>query len=144
MSRVQREAGVNGGSQDPVHPTARPYYAVQVDYDHQVEVLRLAADLACGELPLDGTRGRWTLRLGKEPPSRPFKTAHETLAPSWHERFGSLRLARKDAGTTLLVGPLPDWAALQGVLWQIVWVGLTLLSLETCQAPGGEEAAQGS
>ena len=62
------------------------------------------------------------------------------LDPSWQDRFGGLRIEQQEAGTTLLSGPLPDQAALYGVLLQIVRLGLTLLSLETSEAPGGEEA----
>ena len=62
------------------------------------------------------------------------------LDPSWQDRFGGLRIEQQEAGTTLLSGPLPDQAALHGVLLQIVRLGLTLLSLETSEAPGGEEA----
>ena len=62
------------------------------------------------------------------------------LDPCWQDRFGGLRIEQQEAGTTLLSGPLPDQAALHGVLLQIVRLGLTLLSLETSEAPGGEEA----
>jgi hypothetical protein len=62
------------------------------------------------------------------------------LDPCWQDRFGGLRIEQQEAGTTLLSGPLPDQAALHGLLLQIVRLGLTLLSLETSEAPGGEEA----
>ena len=42
-------------------------------------------------------------------------------------------------GTTLLSGELPDQAALHGVLLQITRLGLVLLSLETSEAPGGQD-----
>ncbi len=60
------------------------------------------------------------------------------LDPGWQDRFGGLRIEQQEAGTTLLLGFLPDQAALHGVLLQIVRLGLTLLSLETSEAPGGE------
>jgi len=66
------------------------------------------------------------------------------LASGWQDRFGGLRIERQEAGTTLLVGTLPDQAALSGVLLQLIRLGLALLSLETNQAEGGEEAAQRS
>jgi hypothetical protein len=47
-----------------------------------------------------------------------------------------------NAGTTLLSGYLPDQAALQGVLLQIIRLGLTLLSLETSEALGREETEE--
>jgi len=66
------------------------------------------------------------------------------LDPTFQDRFGGLRIEQQEAGTTLLLGTLPDQAALHGVLLQIVRLGLTLLSLETSEASGGEEAADRS
>ena len=63
------------------------------------------------------------------------------LDPSWSDRLGGLRIEQQEAGTTLLSGPLPDQAALHGLLLQIVRLGLVLLSLETSDAPECEEAA---
>ncbi len=66
------------------------------------------------------------------------------LDPSWSDRFGGLRIEQQEAGTTLLSGSLPDQAAqaaLHGLLLQIVRLGLVLLSLETSEAKGAEEAA---
>ena len=64
------------------------------------------------------------------------------LDPSWSDRFGGLRIEQQAVSTTLLSGTLPDQAALHGVLLQIIRLGLTLLSLETSEAPGGEKAAE--
>ena len=64
------------------------------------------------------------------------------LDPSWQDRFGGLCLEQQEAGTTLLSGPLPDQAALYGVLLQLIRLGLVLLSLETSEGPGGERAAE--
>jgi len=64
------------------------------------------------------------------------------LDPCWQDWFGGLRIEQQKAGTTLLSGYLPDQAALHGVLLQVIRLGLTLLSLETSEAPGGEEAAE--
>jgi hypothetical protein len=61
------------------------------------------------------------------------------LDPDWQNRFEGWRLDHEDGGTTLLSGPLPDQAALQGILLQIVRLGLTLLALETSETPGSEE-----
>jgi hypothetical protein len=66
------------------------------------------------------------------------------LDPTFQDRFGELRIEQQEAGTTLLEGALPDQAALHGVLLQIVRLGLTLLSLETSEASGDEEAADRS
>jgi hypothetical protein len=63
------------------------------------------------------------------------------LGPSWSDRFGGLRIEREVPGTTLLSGSVPDQAALHGLLLQIVRLGLVLLSLETSEAKGAEEAA---
>ncbi len=58
------------------------------------------------------------------------------LDQSWQDRFGGLCIEQQgQVGTTLLVGRLPDQAALHGVLLQIVRLGLVLLSLETSEAP---------
>jgi hypothetical protein len=62
------------------------------------------------------------------------------LDPSWSDRLGGLGIEQQEAGTTLLSGSVPDQAALHGLLLQIVRLGLVLLSLETSEAPGGEEA----
>lgn len=64
------------------------------------------------------------------------------LDPSWQERFAGLYLEQQADGTTLLSGELPDQAALHGVLLQITRLGLTLLSLETKEALGGQETAE--
>ncbi len=64
------------------------------------------------------------------------------LDHSWQDRFEGLRIEHQDAGTTLLSGPLPDQAALHGVLLQIIRLGLTLLSLETGEDAGREEPAE--
>ena len=64
------------------------------------------------------------------------------LDPSWQDRFGGLCLEQQEAGTTLLSGPLPDQAALYGVLLQLIRLGLALRSLETSEGPGGEGALE--
>jgi hypothetical protein len=61
------------------------------------------------------------------------------LGPSWSNRLAGLRIAHEDGGTSLLSGPLPDQAALHGVLLQLVRMGLPLLALETCEEPPREE-----
>ncbi len=49
----------------------------------------------------------------------------------------------KEGGASLLSGPLPDQAALQGVLLQIVRMHLPLLWLEACEARGGWDRERG-
>ena len=50
---------------------------------------------------------------------------------SLQEWFEGLELRHEDAGTTLLIGVLPDQAALQEILLKISRLGLTLLSSES-------------
>ena len=54
---------------------------------------------------------------------------------SWQEWFERLELRHEVSGTTLMVGVLPDQAALHGVLLKISRLGLTLLSLESSNMP---------
>ncbi len=42
------------------------------------------------------------------------------LDPSWQHRFEGLQIKHEGSGTTLLSGPLPDQAALHGVLLSVV------------------------
>jgi len=53
------------------------------------------------------------------------------LDPSWQDWLAGLQINYEAAGTTVLSGPLPDQAALYGVLLKIDRLGLTLLALET-------------
>lgn len=64
------------------------------------------------------------------------------LDPAWQDRFAGWHIEHQGAGTTLLSGMLSDQAALQGMLLQIIRLGLTLLSLETNEATGGEATAE--
>jgi hypothetical protein len=54
---------------------------------------------------------------------------------SWQPWFSGLQITREAAGTTILSGSLPDQAALYGMLLQINRLGLTLLALESSDAP---------
>ncbi len=52
------------------------------------------------------------------------------LDDRWSDWFGGLELRREDDGTTVLVGPIVDQAALHGVLKGIRDLGLPLLSVD--------------
>lgn len=61
------------------------------------------------------------------------------LDPSWQTWLADLEIIHEAEGTTLLIGPLPDQAALYGVLLTIRRLGLNLLSLEASEASEREE-----
>ena len=52
------------------------------------------------------------------------------LDDRWSERFGGLAVQRQEDGTTVLVGPIVDQAALHGVLNGIRDLGLTIISVQ--------------
>ncbi len=51
------------------------------------------------------------------------------LDDRWSDWLGDLAVQRQDDGTTLLVGPVVDQAALHGVIARIRDLGLALLSV---------------
>ncbi len=59
----------------------------------------------------------------------------ETLDDCWARRFDDWTIAHKDDGTTVLVGPVRDQAALHGLLCRVRDLGLTLLAV-ACIGPG--------
>lgn len=66
------------------------------------------------------------------------------LDPSWEASFDNLQIVHEAEGTTLLIGQLPDQAALYGVLFTIRGLGLNLLSLETSETSAHEEPEEPS
>lgn len=53
----------------------------------------------------------------------------EHLDDRWANRFEGLTLFHQEDGTTLLSGPVPDQAALHGLLMKVRDLGLTLLAV---------------
>jgi hypothetical protein len=51
------------------------------------------------------------------------------LAPRWAASFDGLTLTPRDDGTTVLIGPIVDQAALHGVLSKLRDLGLPLVSV---------------
>jgi hypothetical protein len=58
------------------------------------------------------------------------------LDDRWSDSLGGLALQRQPDGTTLLVGPVADQAALHGVMNRIRDLGLPLLSVQRTGAHG--------
>lgn len=66
----------------------------------------------------------------------------EHLDPSWQQWLADLEVVHESEGTTLLTGQLPDQAALYGVLLTLRRLGLSLLCLQTSEAPAHEKPAE--
>lgn len=60
------------------------------------------------------------------------------LEDHWSDWLGGLNITQDAQGYSLLTGPVPDQAALHGILTQIRDLGLVLISL-TPQSAGAEE-----
>ena len=62
---------------------------------------------------------------------------------SWQDWLAGLQIRNEPAGTTVLSGPLPDQAALYGVLLKLDRLGVTLLCLESGEEPHDTDKAPG-
>ena len=60
------------------------------------------------------------------------------LDERWAGHFEGLDIVHERAGTTRLAGPLVDQAALYGVLNRLRDLGITLVSVRTITADGGQ------
>jgi hypothetical protein len=73
-----------------------------------------------------------------EPVTMPSHTyeicLQETLEPRWTEWFAGLMLRPTAGGGTTLCGPLPDKAALHGLLNRVYDLNLTILSVRRLTA----------
>lgn len=65
----------------------------------------------------------------------------EHLDDRWSDWLGGLAVERQENGTTVLVGPVVDQAALYGVIIRIRDLGLSLLSVATGTAGAADTAA---
>jgi hypothetical protein len=65
-------------------------------------------------------------------------TLKEWLPPHWAAWFEGMALSHSTEGYTLLDGPLPDQAALYGLIGKVRDLGLTLISIKAL----GEQAGQ--
>ena len=59
------------------------------------------------------------------------------LDDRWSDWLGGLAIQRQDDGTTVLVGPVVDQAALHGVIALIRDLGLPLLAMDRVADPDG-------
>lgn len=52
------------------------------------------------------------------------------LDGSWRDWFDGLKVTPQENGETLIAGPIPDQAALHGILTKVLNLGLPLLSVK--------------
>ena len=57
------------------------------------------------------------------------------LDPGWTDWFGGLTITLQDNGDTLLTGPVPDQAALHGLLRKVRDLGMPLISAVRVKPP---------
>ena len=65
------------------------------------------------------------------------------LNPRWQTWFDGLKIETDSDGNTLLTGPVPDQAALHGLLARVRDLGLVLLSLRRLSVPNNKPIKPG-
>ena len=65
------------------------------------------------------------------------------LDEQWADLFAPLRLKHTDDGHTILVGPISDQAALQGILISLSNLNLELISVNQSKQDGEQSVEQG-
>ena len=65
------------------------------------------------------------------------------LTARWSDWFGGLSMRHQEDGTTVLVGPVVDQAALHGVMARIRDLGVTLLSVKRVADSLGDAEQEG-
>jgi hypothetical protein len=103
------------------------------------QVRRGIPDRGDAERLVDGHSG--TLSVGLEIPTMPAR-AYEIhirgrIPPDQLEEFENLQCATVEPAQTVLRGPIPDQAALHGVLIRLHSLGLELLEIRRPHEPGG-------
>lgn len=66
----------------------------------------------------------------------------ESLSDDWQGWFDDMRLTIQADGSTLLIGPIIDQAALYGTLIKIAALGLTLVSVNQAVKDQGDGACE--
>ncbi|HEY8555734.1 MAG TPA: hypothetical protein VIM97_00095, partial [Actinomycetes bacterium] len=87
-------------------------------------------DGATASPPPQASPGDHAMSTAAQPPARYRIRIRGHLDPAWSAWFDSLTVAQADDGTTELVGPLVDQAALFGLLARLRDLGATLLLVE--------------
>ena len=93
----------------------------------------------------NGTPGEET-RGGVHPAEQPARyeiRVRGTLDAHWSAWFAAMQVTSDAAGETTLAGPLPDQAALHGVLVKIRDLGLTLLAVRRLKPERGDTPPAG-
>ena len=62
----------------------------------------------------------------------------EYLDNRWSDRFEGFALSHREDGVTVLIGSIPDQAALHGVLMKVRDLGLTLLAVGRAEPEQGD------